>query len=190
MNATRSFLVLLAMILLSSLTACGAAQRVQPNVLDQLQLSEANYGESQANERREKEAALAAQQKADQAAQARLKAAQQYAADLGNAAIVREAEAASYRDRMCKIDPTRCERSVSPKALELSVDGKVTSFSEGGFSRFSGSSYPDGWRIVFGSNKFSLVIDGQEKASLSDPNAAGKCYRVRIGEFVPIPCPQ
>lgn len=189
MNATRLFLVLLAMVLLSFLSACGAAQRVQPNVLDQLQLSEANYGESQANERREKEAALAAQQKADQAAQARLKAAQQYAADLGNAAIVREAEAASYRDKMCKIDPTRCERSSPHKASEF-VDGKVTSFSEGGFSRFSGSSYPDGWRIVFGSNKFSLLVDSQEKASLSDPSAAGKCYRVRVGEFVPIPCPQ
>ena len=189
MDAMRSTLVLLVMALVSCLSACGAAQRVQPNVLDQLQISEANYGESQATERREKEAALAAQQKADQAAQARLKAAQQYAADLGNAAIVREAEAASYRDKMCKIDPSRCERSSPLKASEF-VDGKVTSFSEGGFSRFSGSSYPDGWRIVFGSNKFSLLVDSQEKASLSDPSAAGKCYRVKIGEFVPISCPQ
>ncbi|MCX6734942.1 MAG: hypothetical protein NTZ25_03455 [Candidatus Peregrinibacteria bacterium] len=187
MNATRSFLVLLVALYLS---ACGAAQRVQPNVLDQLQLSEANYGESQANERREKEAALAAQQKADQAAQARLKAAQQYAADLGNAAIVREAEAASYRDKMCKIDPTRCERSVPHKAQESFVDGKVTVFGEGGFAKLSGSVYPDGWRVVFGSAKFSLMVDGLEKASLSDSNAAGKCYRVRVGEFVPIACPQ
>lgn len=187
MNATRLFLVLLAMVLLSFLSACGAAQS---QLASQLDMTKARYAEAQSAESRDIDAAKLAQQKADAAKAARLAAAQQYASELTNAAIRSDTEAQSYRKEACAVDSSRCERSVSPKALELSVDGKVTSFSEGGFSRFSGSSYPDGWRIVFGSNKFSLVIDGQEKASLSDPSAAGKCYRVKIGEFVLIPCPQ
>ncbi len=184
MNAMRSILVLLACFYLS---ACGAANS---QLASQLDMTKARYAEAQSTETREVDSAKLAQQKADAAKAARLAAAQQYATELSSAAIRSDTEAQSYRKEACAVDSSRCERSAPPKAPEPSVDGKISTFGEGGFAKLWGSSYPDGWRIVFASGKFSLIVDGQEKASLSDPNAAGKCYRVRIGEFVPITCPQ
>lgn len=184
MNAMRSILLLLACFYLS---ACGAANS---QLASQLDMTKARYAEAQSNETRDIDAAKLAQQKADAAKAARLAAAQQYATELANAAIRSDTEAQNYRKEACAVDSTRCERSAPLKASEPSVDGKISTFGEGGFAKLWGSSYPDGWRIVFGSAKFSLLVDGQEKASLSDPSAVGKCYRVKVGEFVPIPCPQ
>lgn len=185
MNAVRSTLVLLAMATLSCLTACGAANS---QLQSQLDMTKARYAEAQSDETRETDAAKLAQQKADAAKAARLAAAQQYATELSNAAISLDSQAQSYRKEACAVDSGRCERSMAPKA-ELYVDGKVLTFGEGGFSKLPGSSYPDGWRVLFASGKFSLLVDGAEKASLSDSGAAGKCYRVKVGEFVPIACP-
>lgn len=208
MNATTRSLCLVLLVFLSCLSACGAAQQKPTvDILGQLDKSEMDVSEAQSveqaaiNKVKEVEGvARAAQGTADAAAAARLRAAQLYAGNLEQAAKLREAQAREYREKICKYDPGRCGGPGNPAVRDPvapppvprekagdSVDLKINAFADGGFSRFT--RYPDNWVVTFKATKFALLVGDQEKASLSDPNAVGKCYRVMIGEFAPIACP-
>lgn len=212
MNAMRS-MCLVPLVFLFCLSACGAANSNKKDatvdILGQLDKSEMDVSEAQSAEQaainkvKEAEGATrAAQGVSDAAAAARLRAAQIYAGNLEQAAKVREAQAREYREKICKYDPGRCGGPGNPAVRDPVapnvggrekiggefVDLKIASFADGGFSRFT--SYPPNWTVTFKQTKFVLLVGDVEKASLSDPNAVGKCYRVVPGEFQAITCPQ
>ncbi len=193
MDAMRS-MFLVPVMFLFCLSACGAAPvKSSPpvDILGQLELSEVAYSNAQGEAQGAVNKSKVAQREADAAEVARTKAAQALAGNLEQAAQVRESQARGYKERMCKIDPARCAEVPardSPSASSVQyMDLKITAFADGGFNRFG--NYPDGWKLKFSASKFVLVIDGQDKAELSDPSVVGNCYRATVGGFSPISCP-